>query len=75
LKINHRLLFRSAQRYSSGYKRIEWWDRAEGPMPNPDVQYPELSSAAAYVCTDKRWSLPVFKGDDLLALADRALPR
>ncbi len=64
-------LFRTAQRYAGVYKRIEWWDRAEGPMPNPDVQYPELSAAAAYVCTDKRCSLPVFKGDDLIALADR----
>jgi len=64
-------LFHTAQRYAGPYKRIEWWDRAEGPMPNPDVQYPELSNAAAYVCTDKRCSLPLFKGDDLLALAGR----
>ncbi|HEV8646637.1 MAG TPA: DUF255 domain-containing protein [Burkholderiales bacterium] len=64
-------LFHSAQRYPGGYKRIEWWDRAEGPMPNSDVQYPELPTAAAYVCTDKRCSLPVFQGAELLALADR----
>jgi uncharacterized protein len=64
-------LFRSAQRYPGEYKRVEWWDRAEGPMPNPDVQYPELSTAAAYVCTNMRCSLPVFKGEDLLALAGR----
>ncbi len=64
-------LFRSAQRYAGTYKRVEWWDRAEGPMPNADVQYPELSAAAAYVCTNKRCSLPVFQGSDLLALADK----
>jgi hypothetical protein len=40
-------------------------------MPNPDVQYPELSTAAAYVCTDKRCSLPVFQGSELLALAEK----
>jgi hypothetical protein len=38
LKINHRLLFRSPQRYPRGYWRVEWWDRAEGPMLNPNVQ-------------------------------------
>ena len=25
------------------YKRIDWWDKREGPLPNPDVQYPELA--------------------------------
>ena len=64
-------LFASAQRHPAGYKRIEWWDRAEGPMPNPDVQYPELPKAAAYVCAANRCSLPVFTGNDLLALAQR----
>jgi len=64
-------LFRSALRFPAGYKRVEWWDRDEGPMPNPDVQYPALSTAAAYVCTARRCSLPVFSGGDLLVLADR----
>jgi uncharacterized protein len=64
-------LFARAQGHPEGYKRIEWWDRAEGPMPNPDVQYPELPRAAAYVCAQNRCSLPVFTGDDLLALAQR----
>jgi uncharacterized protein YyaL (SSP411 family) len=64
-------LFASAQGHPDGYKRIEWWDRVEGPMPNPDVQYPELSRAAAYVCAHNRCSLPVFTGDELLALARR----
>ncbi|MBI3529461.1 MAG: thioredoxin domain-containing protein [Betaproteobacteria bacterium] len=64
-------LFASAQGHPDGYKRIEWWDRAEGPMPNPDVQYPELPRAAAYVCAQNRCSLPVFTGDELLALARR----
>ena len=64
-------LFASAQGHPEGYKRIEWWDRTEGPMPNPDVQYPELPRAAAYVCAQNRCSLPVFTGDELLALAQR----
>ena len=65
------LLFEKAQGHPEGYKRIEWWDRAEGPMPNPDVQYPELPRAAAYACAQNRCSLPVFTSDDLLALAQR----
>ena len=64
-------LFAQAQGHPEGYKRIEWWDRSEGPMPNPDVQYPQLPKAAAYVCSQNRCSLPVFTGDELLALAQR----
>ncbi len=64
-------MFARAQGHPDGYKRIEWWDRAEGPMPNPDVQYPEMPRAAAYVCAQNRCSLPVFTGDELLALAQR----
>ena len=64
-------LFATAQGHPESYKRIEWWDPAEGPMPNPDVQYPELPRAAAYVCAQNRCSLPVFTGPELLALAQR----
>ena len=66
-----RTLFARAQGHPESYKRIEWWDRREGPMPNPDVQYPELPRAAAYVCAQNRCSLPVFTGDELLVLAQR----
>ena len=66
-----RALFAAAQGHPDGYKRIEWWDRAEGAMPNPDVQYPQLPRAAAYVCAQNRCSLPVYTGEDLLALALR----
>ena len=64
-------LFAKAQRHPQGYKRIEWWDRAEGPMPNADVQYPALPRPAAYVCAQNRCSLPVYTGDELLSLAQR----
>jgi uncharacterized protein len=62
-------LFDSALRYPSGYRRIEWWDRREGTLPNIDVQYPELARAAAFVCTSGACSLPQFEGAQLLALA------
>lgn len=54
-------LYREALKFPRVYKRPEWWDRAEGPMPNPDVQYPQLPKAAAFVCTNKRCSLPIFQ--------------
>lgn len=58
-------LFAEALKYPRAYKRTEWWDRAEGPMPNPDVQYPQLPKAAAFVCTNKRCSLPIFQPGQL----------
>lgn len=64
-------LFAAANRYPSVYKRIEWWDTREGPMPNPDVQYPEMQQAAAFACSNSRCSLPVFKPEKIQALVDR----
>ncbi|HUP57994.1 MAG TPA: DUF255 domain-containing protein [Bdellovibrionota bacterium] len=58
-------LVRAALALPESYKRIDWWDKREGPMPNPDVQYPELAKAAAFACTQGRCSLPVFKPDAL----------
>lgn len=53
-------LYDTARRVRGWYKRIEWWDTSEGPLPNPDVQYPVLPRAAAFVCTNQRCSLPLF---------------
>ena len=53
------------------YKRVELWDRREGALPNPDVEYPELPQAAAFVCTAKSCSSPIRKPDQLLARALR----
>lgn len=49
-------------------------------MNNPDVAYPVLPQAAAFVCGEGRCSLPVFDRKNLTALADRlagaaALPK
>jgi len=64
-------LFRAAVRYPSAYRRIEWLDRREGPLPNPDVQYPEFDNAAGFVCTAGACSLPQFSAREMLALAAR----
>ena len=65
-----RKLFRAAVLTPHWYKRVEWWDRAEGNLTNPDVQYPELSKAAAFVCTENRCSLPQFTPEDLATLIE-----
>ena len=53
------------------YKRVEWWDQREGALPNPDVQYPELEQAAAFVCTDRSCSPPIFSPDKISSLVGR----
>jgi uncharacterized protein YyaL (SSP411 family) len=64
-------LFSAAVHYPGTYKRVEWWDTREGRLPNPDVQYPELAKAAAFVCSSNTCSLPVYQTEDLLALIKR----
>jgi hypothetical protein len=53
-------LFATLQHLPPWYKRIEWWDRREGPLPYPDVDYPPTRRAAAFVCTENRCSLPLY---------------
>jgi hypothetical protein len=56
----------AALRYPALYRRIDWWDKREGAMPNPDVRYPELARAAAFICTGNACSQPVFSSPDLV---------
>jgi uncharacterized protein len=60
-------LFAAAIRQPRTYKRIEWLDEREGALPNPDVGYPTLSKAAAFLCTEQACSAPVFAVADLVA--------
>jgi uncharacterized protein YyaL (SSP411 family) len=55
-----RSLFLAAIALPANYKRVEWWDEREGPMPNPDVQYPTFEKAAGFVCVNRRCSAPIF---------------
>ena len=69
-------LFDQALRYPSSYKRLEWWDPSQGPagrLPNPDVQYPSLKVSAAFICTSRTCSPPIFKPADLHAKIDKLL--
>ncbi|MGQ0677830.1 MAG: DUF255 domain-containing protein [Rhodospirillales bacterium] len=68
-----RRLFAAALRYPGLYKRAEWWDPAQGRLANHDVEYPELGEAAAFACSNRICSLPVFDPMDLAAAVDRVL--
>jgi hypothetical protein len=66
-------LFASAIRYAAVYRRIEWWDKREGNMPNPDVRYPQLPRAAAFICTDSTCSLPIFDAAKITTEVQRSV--
>ncbi len=55
-------LFAAALGQPASYKRVEWWDPKEGPLPNADVEYPTFDRAAAFVCTERSCSAPIFEG-------------
>ncbi len=61
----------SALRYPAQYLRVDWWDRREGLLPNPDVTYPKLAKAAAFVCTGNACSLPVFDPRQIAPTVER----
>ncbi|MBK9655900.1 MAG: hypothetical protein IPO66_10710 [Rhodanobacteraceae bacterium] len=54
-------LFRAVLAQPGSYKRVDWWDQREGPLPHADVNYPTLKRAAAFVCNDRQCSLPIFQ--------------
>ncbi len=54
-------LHAAARRYPALYKRVDWWDRREGPMLNADIEYPQLEQSAAFACGNRICSLPVFE--------------
>ena len=71
-------LYRRALAFPENYRRIEWWDRTEGKLPNPDVAYPKLAMPAAFICTDKICSSPIYEpseiGPTIQRLAKSDLP-
>ncbi|HEY4750810.1 MAG TPA: DUF255 domain-containing protein [Steroidobacteraceae bacterium] len=54
-------LHTAALQFPASYLQVDWWDRAEGPLPGSQVQYPSLSRAAAFACTGSSCSLPLFE--------------
>jgi uncharacterized protein YyaL (SSP411 family) len=66
-------LFLAALQYPSFYKRVEWWDTREGKLPNPDVRYPAVQRSAAYVCTERTCSAPIFKAEEVAVKINKVL--
>jgi uncharacterized protein len=64
-------LYQAGLKYPLAYKRIEWWDKREGALPNPDVNYPELEKPAAFACANQICSLPIFSPEKIAVQVDR----
>ena len=58
-------LFRAALALPASYRRVEWWDPAEGALPNADVEYPVLEKPAAFACAGERCSSPAYEPEDV----------
>jgi uncharacterized protein len=56
-----------ARAFPARYKRLEWLDLREGPLPNPDVEYPDLGEPAAFACSNHICSYPSFTAAELQA--------
>ena len=67
-----KVLFSTMQHLPSWYKRIDWWDKTEGPLQNPNVSYPAPKRAAAFVCTESRCSLPIYTPAGIAEFLDRS---
>ncbi|MGD9680154.1 MAG: thioredoxin domain-containing protein [Candidatus Obscuribacterales bacterium] len=63
-----RALFLAALMGPAVYRRLEWYDREEGKLPNMAVDYPELPQPAAFSCGDGKCSTPAFEPDSVRAL-------
>ncbi len=66
-------LHRAALALPADYRRIDWWDVSEGPMDNPDVQYPPMETAAAFACSNRICSEPVSDAAQLAKTVARML--
>ncbi|MEM8541461.1 MAG: DUF255 domain-containing protein [Pseudomonadota bacterium] len=59
-------LHRAALKLSIDYLRVDLWDPSDGPMFNPDIEYPQMDQAAAFACANGICSLPIFTEAELL---------
>lgn len=68
-------LFAAANKLPLVYKRIEWFDAAEGPLPNKDTELPQMSRPAAFACSDGRCSRPAYSIVELTAIFEKLTGR
>ncbi len=52
-------MFAAALRLSDQHKLIEWWDRRSGPAPRGENIFPEMDTAAAFLCANGACSSPL----------------
>jgi uncharacterized protein YyaL (SSP411 family) len=64
-------LFTTALGVPNAYKRLEWYDASEGPLPNADVEYPVMNEPAAFVCSGTACSRPAFTSAELMKRLER----
>lgn len=57
----------AALKYPTDYLQVDWWDRREGKLPDPEITYPDLKRAAAFACTANACSTPVFEPAEIEA--------
>ncbi len=53
------------------YKRIDWYDTKEGPLPNSEVEFPTLDKAAAFTCGNGRCSAPAYEAGAVTKLLEK----
>jgi uncharacterized protein YyaL (SSP411 family) len=70
-----RALLKAALADPAAYKRVELWDRNDGPLPHMDVEYPKLSRVAAFVCAEGRCSAPSYSAEELKGRMSRMRPK
>jgi uncharacterized protein YyaL (SSP411 family) len=64
-------LYRAALAYPLVNKRAEWWDKREGKLANPDVDYPDFPDGpAAFACTSTFCSYPVTEPREIAGQLD-----
>ncbi len=65
-------LFDAAIGHFNQYKRVDYVDPHDPPLPNTDVTYPELSRPAAFICTGASCSSPISDPAKLIERLNRA---
>lgn len=68
-------LHEAAVKFPATDKRIDWWDRREGPMMNGDITYPELAQAAVFACSNRLCSLPAYSAEELKTVVTQMIER
>jgi thiol:disulfide interchange protein DsbD len=68
-------LYVTATAHTLADTRLDWWDKAEGPMQNADTVYEITAKPAAYVCHGFQCSFPAYDSPELISmLKDINLP-